>query len=35
MKSYKKSLNWNIIANKIKYFYSNDIGMIPLVEKLE
>jgi len=33
--NYKRSLNCNIIASIIKYFYSNAIGMTPLTEKSE
>lgn len=33
MISYKWLLNWNIVASKIESFYSNVIGMKPLIEK--
>jgi hypothetical protein len=33
MESCKRSLNCNIIASRIKFFYSNVIGMIPLTKK--
>jgi hypothetical protein len=33
MESCKRSLNCNIIAKRIKKFYSNVIGMIPLTKK--
>jgi hypothetical protein len=35
MGSSKRSLNCNIIESKIKYFYSNVIGMTPMIEELE
>jgi len=35
IRSWKRSLNCNIIASKIEYFYSNVIGMTPLTEELE
>jgi hypothetical protein len=33
IESWKRSLNCNIIASRIKYFYSNIIGMTPLIEE--
>jgi hypothetical protein len=33
IESSKRSLNSNIIASIIKYFYSNIIGMTPLTEE--
>jgi nucleosome binding factor SPN SPT16 subunit len=33
MGSWKKSLNCNIIATRIEYFYSNAIGIAPLTEE--
>jgi len=33
--SWKRSLNCNIIASRIKYFYSNVIGMASLIEESE
>ena len=33
MESWKRSLNCNIIANRIESFYSNVISMIPLTKK--
>ena len=33
--SWKRSLNCNIIASRIKYFYSNAIGMTSLTEESE
>jgi hypothetical protein len=33
MESCKRSLNCNIIAKRINFFYSNVIGMIPLTKK--
>jgi hypothetical protein len=35
IKSWKRSLNYNIIASKIKYVYSNVIAMTPLTKKSE
>jgi len=35
IKSWKRSLNYNIIASKIKYVYSNVIAMTPLIKKSE
>jgi hypothetical protein len=29
------SLNCNIIASKIKFYYSNVIGMVPITEETE
>jgi len=35
MGSLKRLLNCNIITSLIKFFYSNAIGMIPLIDGLE
>ena len=35
MRSWKRSLNCNIIANIIHNFYSNAIGRTPLIEESE
>jgi len=35
IRSWKSSLNCNIIASRINYFYSNAIGVTPFKEKSE